>query len=122
MEVQDAILQITQITKGDLPLRYLGVPLSSKKLSYSRCRPLVEKITVRVHHWSLGCLSYASRLQLLQSLIGRMLHLWAQFFLLLIKLLKQVETIYRIFLWTDNYPGAKNPRGDCNEQRSQSPA
>ncbi len=100
MEVQDAILQITQMTKGDLPLRYLGVPLSSKKLSYNQCRPLVEKITIRVHHWSLRCLSYAGRLQLLQSLIGGMLHFWAQFFLLPKKLLKQVETICRIFLWT----------------------
>lgn len=32
---------------GDFPFKYHGVPLSAKKLNYSQCKVLVEKITER---------------------------------------------------------------------------
>lgn len=99
-DVQSLILKETGMTKGDPPFRYLGVPLSSRKLNYSQCRPLVEKITARIHHWSVKSLSYAGRFQLLQSVIGGMMHFWAQLFCLPKKWIKQVLRICRIYLWT----------------------
>lgn len=31
--------------EGELPFKYLGVPLSSKKLFVAQCLPIVEKIS-----------------------------------------------------------------------------
>ncbi|XP_021731524.1 uncharacterized protein LOC110698412 [Chenopodium quinoa] len=33
---------------GSIPFRYLGVPLSSKKLTVAQCSPLVEKVTAQI--------------------------------------------------------------------------
>lgn len=45
-EHEQVLLQsVLGVSKGTLPFRYLGVPLSSKKLIVSQCKPLVERIT-----------------------------------------------------------------------------
>lgn len=44
-EVKERSLDVLGMSEGSLPFRYLGVPLSSKKLSYSQCRSLIDKIT-----------------------------------------------------------------------------
>ena len=41
MPEQDNIVQILPFTIGRLPVRYLGVPLVTKKLSASDCKPLI---------------------------------------------------------------------------------
>ncbi|XP_058776257.1 uncharacterized protein LOC131650545 [Vicia villosa] len=38
------ILQITGCSAGTLPFKYLGVPLSSRKLNIHQCHPLVDRI------------------------------------------------------------------------------
>lgn len=50
-ETQDVKIDIlTQIDfdEGQHPFKYLGVPLSTKKLSIQQCMPLVAKITTKV--------------------------------------------------------------------------
>ncbi|XP_059639650.1 uncharacterized protein LOC132282031 [Cornus florida] len=54
---------------GILPFKYLGVPLVSSSLKSADCRGLVEKVTRRINHWSSKFLSYAGRLQLIQSVL-----------------------------------------------------
>ncbi|XP_039008844.1 uncharacterized protein LOC120137040, partial [Hibiscus syriacus] len=44
---------------GFLPVRYLGVPLVTRKLTAKYCLPLIENIKQRLHHWSGKLLSYA---------------------------------------------------------------
>ena len=40
-EAQTAISSILNIQRGNLPIRYLGVPLSSKRLNFNDCQPLL---------------------------------------------------------------------------------
>lgn len=61
-EVQHGILQVIGFVKGKLPVRYLGVPLSSKKLGLSECKCLINKVRSRVYDWKNKCLLYAGRL------------------------------------------------------------
>nr|XP_016464660.1 PREDICTED: uncharacterized protein LOC107787583 [Nicotiana tabacum] len=65
-EFKEMILEEMQFTLGELPFKYLGVPLSSKKLSIQQWMPLVEKINVRINCWTAKFLSYSGRLQLLK--------------------------------------------------------
>ncbi|XP_056695481.1 uncharacterized protein [Spinacia oleracea] len=53
------ILNVVSIPEGTFPFRYLGVPLSTKKLKYNQCRPLIEKVLARAKVWTIKHLSYA---------------------------------------------------------------
>ena len=44
------VVQARQVPKGVLSFRYLGVPLSAKRLGIQDCLVLVEKITSRINH------------------------------------------------------------------------
>ena len=63
--VRDAILDMTGFRLGSLPMKYLGVPLISSKLSHSDCQPLLDKIIARIQSWTCVSLSFAGRLQLI---------------------------------------------------------
>ncbi|XP_075111593.1 uncharacterized protein LOC142181865 [Nicotiana tabacum] len=99
-EFKEMILEEMQFTLGELPFKYLGVPLSSKKLTVQQCMPLIEKITARINCWTAKLLSYSGRLQLLKSVIFEMQTYWAQVFLLPKKILKLIISACRTFLWT----------------------
>lgn len=71
-EVQCDILRILQMPKGEFLVRYLGIPLTTRKLQYCECRSLVEKKTTRVTYWSSRALSYAGRLQLVKLILDNM--------------------------------------------------
>ncbi|XP_031254572.1 uncharacterized protein LOC116112594 [Pistacia vera] len=60
-EGKQALLPILGYQEGKLPMKYLGVPLITKKLSPSDCKPLVYKILARIQSWRSKFLSYAGR-------------------------------------------------------------
>ncbi|XP_056698108.1 uncharacterized protein [Spinacia oleracea] len=55
------------IAKGSFPFTYLGVPLTTRKLNYNDCKPLIEKTVARIKIWATKFLSYAGRLQLVEG-------------------------------------------------------
>ncbi|XP_048621873.1 uncharacterized protein LOC125591527 [Brassica napus] len=55
------------LSPGVLPVRYLGVPLTTKKLSLYNCGPLIQQIKSRVNSWSSRALSFAGRLLLINT-------------------------------------------------------
>ncbi|CAK8568831.1 unnamed protein product [Lathyrus sativus] len=61
-ETKNDILASTSFMEGDLPFRYLGVPLTCKRLSTHHYMSLVDIIVRRIRHWSSKLLSYAGRL------------------------------------------------------------
>ena len=67
--VKDQIFGILSFNAGSLPIRYLGVPLISSRLKKSDCKILVEKIVARARSWASRALSYAGRLQLVNSIL-----------------------------------------------------
>ncbi|OIT19123.1 hypothetical protein A4A49_57378, partial [Nicotiana attenuata] len=66
-DIQQDIIQATGFTIGAIPFRYLGVPLSSKRLSVSQCQPLLDKMPGKIKQWITKFLSYAGRLQLIKN-------------------------------------------------------
>ncbi|OIT22494.1 hypothetical protein A4A49_59058, partial [Nicotiana attenuata] len=48
---RDRIVQELGLIEGELPFKYLGVPLSTKKLSLLQWQPLIEKIVARISAW-----------------------------------------------------------------------
>ncbi|XP_075085042.1 uncharacterized protein LOC107815716 [Nicotiana tabacum] len=51
--LQQHILAILGFSKGELPFRYLGVPLSSMRLSITQCQPLIDKMLGKITSWTM---------------------------------------------------------------------
>ncbi|XP_060170867.1 uncharacterized protein LOC132601823 [Lycium barbarum] len=98
--VQTEILHVLGFAVGQLPFRYLGVPLSPKRISIAQCQPLLEKIPGRVTSWTTKFLSYVGRLQLIKSVLIAIKSFWSQMFPIPKKIIQQIETLFKIFLWT----------------------
>lgn len=98
-EMEAHINNVLGMTKGELPFRYLGVPLSSKKLTLPQCRMVCDKITARLQMWTIKFLSYGGRLQLLKSVVEGIHSFWSQIFLLPKRVLKMIDIKCRSFLW-----------------------
>ena len=81
-EVLEEMQQLTGFKLGKLPVRYLGVPLVTRKLTMRDCSSLIEKITTRIICWSSKLLSYAGRVQLIRSVLFSMQNYWCRNFLL----------------------------------------
>ncbi|KAL0286791.1 UNVERIFIED_CONTAM: hypothetical protein Sradi_7139300 [Sesamum radiatum] len=55
------ILDIMGFQEGSLPIKYLGVPLVSSRLTNSDCQPLIQKLDSRLAGWEHLNLSLAGR-------------------------------------------------------------
>ncbi|XP_058785046.1 uncharacterized protein LOC131659953 [Vicia villosa] len=106
-EDKQKILAVSGFEEGILSFKYLGVPLSSRKLSINQCQPLIDKIVARVNHWTTHLLSYAGRSQLVKSVLFSITAYWAQVFPLPKKILHRVEAICRVFLWSGKSEGSR---------------
>ncbi|GJW21869.1 RNA-directed DNA polymerase, eukaryota, reverse transcriptase zinc-binding domain protein [Tanacetum coccineum] len=93
------ILNILPFKRGKLPVRYLGVPLVSKKLGVKDCKGLIDKVKTRVHDWKNKSLSYAGRAQLIASVLASIQVYWDSVFKLPKAVIKDIERIFKGFLW-----------------------
>ena len=98
-ETKQELLGILGFQEGVLPVRYLGVPLISTKLTAVDCRVLVDRIVARVKSWTSRVLSFAGRLQLIQSVLFSIQVYWSSIFILPKSVVIKVETTLRSFLW-----------------------
>ncbi|KNA14469.1 hypothetical protein SOVF_107270 isoform A [Spinacia oleracea] len=80
--VQTQILTCLGIPVGVFPFRYLGVPQSTKNI-------------------------YAERLQLVKIILLSLQSYWCPIFVLPNKVIKEVQSYYRVFLWTDEISPSK---------------
>lgn len=87
-------------TIASLPVRYLGLPLMTKRISSSDYYPLIERIHHRITKWSVRFLSFARRLQLITSVLSVITHFWSATFRLPRKCLRDINQLCSDFLWS----------------------
>lgn len=88
------------IKVGTLPVRYLGMPLTTKALTKQDYEPLIDKVRSRMLSWRNKYLSYAGRLQLIKSVISSIVNFWSQAFILPKACLDEIESMCSAFLWS----------------------
>ncbi|TYK26641.1 putative non-LTR retroelement reverse transcriptase [Cucumis melo var. makuwa] len=93
------------VVLGNLPVRYLGLPLLSGRLRSSDCAPLIQRITSRIRSWFAQVLSFAGRLQLIRSVLRSLQVFWASVFVLPTYVHNKVDKILRSYLWRDKEEG-----------------
>ncbi|KAL2230770.1 UNVERIFIED_CONTAM: hypothetical protein Sindi_1671400 [Sesamum indicum] len=97
--LKNQMLEILVFQEGHLPMRYLGLPLISSRLSISDCQPLISKIDARINGWERISLSYAGRVQIIKSVLSALSLYWASAFILPQKVINEIEKRLRTFLW-----------------------
>ncbi|KAL0310468.1 UNVERIFIED_CONTAM: hypothetical protein Scaly_2925500 [Sesamum calycinum] len=97
--MKQQILNILGFPQGTFPVRYLGVPLITSKLSLEDCTPLLLKIDARISGWNQLQLTYAGRTQLIKSILSSIHQHWCSVFILPKGVLKAIEAKLRNFLW-----------------------
>ncbi|CAL5195866.1 unnamed protein product [Lathyrus oleraceus] len=97
-----SLINMTCFEEGHIPVRYLGVPLSRKKLSMNHYLPLVERIMGRVNYWTTKLLSIACRTQLVKSISHSIAQYWMKYFLIPKMVIQKIDFICRSFIWTGN--------------------
>lgn len=95
---------------GSLPIRYLGLPLMSRKLRIAEYEPLLEKLSTRFRSWAVKCLSFAGRVQLIASVISGTMNFWISTFLLPKGCVKKIEALCSRFLWAGNIEAGKGAK------------
>lgn len=99
-EVKKEIQANVNYNEGTIPFRYLGIPLSNKRLSVAHCLLIADKITARITHWSARLLSFAGRAQLINSVLFAVSNFWLQCIPLPKEVIKRINAICRSFLWS----------------------
>lgn len=110
MGLRTEIINCLGFNSGTLPVKYLGVPLISTRLTHQHCMPLIERITSRIKNWTTTSLTYAGRLQLIKSTLFSIQVYWSNMFLLPCHTIRKIESILAAFLWKGtslNRSGAK---------------
>lgn len=59
--VVEDLFELTGYTKGELPFRYLSVPITAKRLSVFDCEMIVDKMAANVKPWGSRNSSYIGR-------------------------------------------------------------
>ena len=108
-QIKNLILKSTGF-QGVLPLKCLGVPIATGRMSKVECRGLVDKIASRIKVWASRHISFARRTMLLiNAVLMGILGFWASIFVLPKGVIKQVTALCRNYLWGADHEYKKTP-------------
>ncbi|XP_077240355.1 uncharacterized protein LOC143881252 [Tasmannia lanceolata] len=96
---KNMIINTLNISEGELPIKYLGLPLITTRLSSSDCIPLLSKIRKRISTWSSKMLTRSGRLELTRSVLNSFNLFWSAVFHIPAATLNKIEQIFRNFIW-----------------------
>lgn len=105
-----AIQVSTGMKCGSLPVKYLGVPLCTKKLTLANCEPLLQQVKARFASWSAKALSFAGRLLLIKTVISGITTFWCSSFILPKACVNKINSLCGLFLWTGKSEGHHSAR------------
>lgn len=98
------IERILGTQSSQLPIRYLGLPLSLRKPRKSDFQPMIQAVQQRLAGWKANILSYGGRVTLVKSVLSAMPLHYMQVFRIPKGVLKHVDRMRRNFLWRGNNP------------------
>lgn len=100
-----SIVSTTGISVGSLLVRYLGLPLNSKKLSIANCEPLLQQVRSKINSWTSKYLSFAGRQVLISTVIAGITNFWCGAFVLPKECIHAIDKMCNAFLWKGTLEG-----------------
>lgn len=101
----EVLKQETGQSHGTLPIRCLGVPLCTRKLTMANCEPLIQSVKNKLSSWSARSLSYAGRLLLINTVISGITNFWSATFTLPKFCIKLINSMCGAYLWKGSMEG-----------------
>ncbi|XP_062103251.1 uncharacterized protein LOC133814280 [Humulus lupulus] len=98
-EIKIKILGLMQMEEGSFPLKYLGVHLQPTKWKASDYGVILDKLNKNLNYWASRNLSFASRAQLIHSVMLGIRNFWMSIFILPYKVTAALDKCCRDFLW-----------------------
>ena len=96
------IQRILASPSSQLPMTYLGLPLSIRKPTKAQFQPIILAIHNRIASWKSNLLSYGGRLVLVKSVLSALPLHYAQAFRIPKWVIKHIDQQRRNFLWKGN--------------------
>ncbi|KAL0802799.1 hypothetical protein Bca101_057975 [Brassica carinata] len=90
---------LSRFKQGIFPTRYLGLPLNPGRVTLSTLQPLLDKITSKMHSWTVKYLSFSGKIRLVASVIYGMVNFWSAVFVMLKTFYAKVDSLCAAFLW-----------------------
>ncbi|XP_013589283.1 PREDICTED: uncharacterized protein LOC106297625 [Brassica oleracea var. oleracea] len=110
-EIQSSVLSdIAGVKLGTFPTRYLGLPLNPSRVSYATLQPFLERITSKMHSWTVKNLSFAGKVRMVASVIYGMVNFWSSVFALPKRFYEKVDSLCCAFLWKNRTSSAAGTR------------
>jgi hypothetical protein len=98
-EEKDRIANMLNCQKGDLPIKYLGIPISDSKLGMGALADVAEKVAKRVPSWKGKHMSSGGRLILTNTCLTSLPTFTMGFYLLPLGTHKKMDQIRSRFYW-----------------------
>jgi Reverse transcriptase (RNA-dependent DNA polymerase) len=98
-EQVQSLAQVINCKHAMFPFKYLGLPLSDRKLQRQHYRLLVDNIQDRLPGWQASKLSTVGRLILINAVLSAKSIYFMSVFLLPKWVIKEIDKIRRRFLW-----------------------
>lgn len=99
-EAVEDIQSIFRCQVAHFPIKYLGLPLSTRKLPKSQLRPIMERLAVKLPSWKGPMLQKSGRLILVKSVLSSIPTYSLMADKLPAWLIEEIDTIRRKFLWS----------------------
>ncbi|KAJ4785579.1 RNA-directed DNA polymerase (reverse transcriptase)-related family protein [Rhynchospora pubera] len=96
------VQSVLQCSPAELPVTYLGLPLTLKRPTRQAYHDLIQKIEKRLQGWKSKLLSRAGRIQLAASVISSIPIYFLSVFLLPKWVLNSIDKLRRQFIWGES--------------------
>jgi hypothetical protein len=96
---KEALCDAIRISKGRLPVKYLGITLSYNYPKAIHFLPLLDKLRSKIEGWMVHSLNFAERVELIKSVISGITSYWYMSYNLPQSIMKEIERICANFLW-----------------------
>ncbi|XP_039007590.1 uncharacterized protein LOC120135392 [Hibiscus syriacus] len=113
--VLEQIRLATGFRMGQLPVRYLGVPLVTRKLTGKDCAPLLVRIKDKLNQWSSKKLSFGGKLQLVKTVLFSICNYWSRQLILPKGIIRDIERLCMRFFWKGSDTLARGARVGWNQ-------
>ena len=105
--IQRRVAHILRFQIGSLPLLYLGIPISAGRQSRESWQVILDKFWDKVNHWTHRWLSFAGRVQLLQSVVQALPLYRSMIQVAPMSFFRDLDSLARQFLWARNLSSSK---------------
>ncbi|XP_038996812.1 uncharacterized protein LOC120121549 [Hibiscus syriacus] len=106
----EKIKQFTSFNIGCLPVRYLVIPIITRKLSIKDYDQLIDNIKSKLNLWSGKMMSFAGRLELIRAVLFCVSNFWCRSLLLPQAVINKIDQLHSRFFWKGSDKAATGAR------------